>query len=63
MYVTKPKKVLLQRKAIYEDRLLQLDKRHDSGEITDTDYEHLKAVYELILRELILIDKTINDKN
>lgn len=63
MYVTKPNKVLLQRKAIYEDRLLQLDKRHDSGEITGTDYEHLKAVYELILRELILIDKTINNKN
>lgn len=63
MYVTKPKKVLLQRKAIYEDRLLQLEKSYYKGEFTEPEYEHLRAVYELILRELILIDKTINDKN
>ena len=56
MYVTKTHAIILKRRAIYEDRLIELRKKLDNKEITTTDYEQLKAVYELVLQELSIID-------
>ena len=59
MYVTKAKRILLKRKAVYEDRLLGLDKKLGDGEINKDDYKKLMAVYELILKELMLIENEL----
>lgn len=59
MYVTKAKRILLKRKAVYEDRLLGLDKKLGDGEISKDDYKKLMAVYELILKELMLIENEL----
>ena len=59
MYVTKAKRVLLKRKAVYEDRLLDLDRKLREGEVGKDDYKRLQAVYQLILHELTQIENEL----
>lgn len=57
MYISRARAYLMKRRAIYENKLLELNAKKEEYE--EKEYEHLVAVYELIIREFILIEKNI----